>query len=221
MDSNSPTAADRQVSPAPDDPSWVDPPMTRRTRNRNERRDRVFRAAIGSFVQRGFDETSMDEIAARAGLGRTTVFNHFPRKVGFLDEWTLRRRQRAQRAFAEAASRAGSLRVLLGRYLAELALLNEETRTETVAIMPLAVRHTGILVDHPLGRDLAEIVADASAELRPDADPGLIGRLVALGYFSAVCRWIATDPPPFTLADELAKLLETVLDGALARRRRN
>jgi AcrR family transcriptional regulator len=158
------------------------------------------------------------QLAVRAGLARTTVFNHYPRKVLFLDDWTLRRRQRARRAFADGVLRGVSLRELLGRYLAELALLNEETRTETVAIMPAAVRSQDLLVDHPLARDLGTIVANASAELRPGADAELIGRLIALGYFSAVCRWIDTEPAPFDLADELAKLLEAVLDSALAKR---
>lgn len=201
-------------------PAGTDAPITRRTRKRNERRDRVFHAAIALFVEQGYDATSMEEIAIGAGLARTTVFNHYPRKVLFLEDWTLRRRQRASQAFADAALRDGTLREHLWRYLAELALLNEETRVETVAIMPPAVRSTGILIDPPLGRALAEIVAAASGETRCSTDPELIGRLIALGYFSAICRWIETEPAPFDLPDELAKLLDAVLDGALTQRAR-
>src|ERR1700684_2292639 len=32
------------------------------------------------FIERGFDNVTVDEIAAAADVGRMTVFNHFPRK---------------------------------------------------------------------------------------------------------------------------------------------
>jgi len=192
------------------------PPPSRRTRGRHERRDRMFEAAVTLFVEKGFDETSMDDIAERAGLARTTVFNHFPRKVAFLEEWTLRRRQRAARSFKDSDRTRQSARTLLGSYFRALAEVNLETRVETSAIMPLGVRSTDILLDHPLSRDLAELLSDAGAVLAPSATPTQVGRLLALGYFSAVTRWVAVDPEPFDLAAELAAILDTVLDGALA-----
>jgi AcrR family transcriptional regulator len=192
-------------------------PLTRRTRRRNERRDRVFTAAIELFADRGYDETSMDDIATRAGLARTTVFNHYPRKVLFLEDWAQRRRMLAARSFAERAPDAASVRDVLGAYLAALAALNEDSRAETAAIMPLALRYTDVMVDHPLGGDLAQLIVDSRAGLRPGADALWVGRLIALGYFSAVSRWITAEPPPFALADELASLLDAVLLGALPR----
>lgn len=192
------------------------PPPSRRTRGRHERRDRMFEAAVELFVEKGFDETSMDDIAERAGLARTTVFNHFPRKVAFLEEWTLRRRQRAAESFRDSDRTRQPARVLLGSYFRALAAVNLETRVETSAIMPLGVRQTDILLDHPLSRDLAELLSDAETVLAPSATPTQVGRLLALGYFSAVTRWVAVEPEPFDLAAELAALLDTVLDGALA-----
>lgn len=192
------------------------PPPSRRTRGRTERRDRMFEAAVELFVEQGFDETSMDDIAERAGLARTTVFNHFPRKVAFLEEWTLRRRQRAAQSFKGSDRTRRSARTLLGNYFAALAEVNLETRVETSAIMPLGVRQTDILLDHPLSRDLAALIEDADTALAPSATPTQVGRLLALGYFSAVTRWVAVEPEPFDLAAELAAILDTVLDGALA-----
>ncbi|MDD7940343.1 helix-turn-helix domain containing protein [Actinomycetospora lutea] len=200
--------ADSDVTPGP--------PPSRRTRGRTERRDRMFEAAVDLFVEKGFDETSMDDIAERAGLARTTVFNHFPRKVAFLEEWTLRRRQRAAQSFKDSDRTSQPARVLLGSYFRALAEVNLETRVETSAIMPLGVRQTDILLDHPLSRDLAELLSDADTVLAPSATPTQVGRLLALGYFSAVTRWVAVEPEPFDLAAELASILDTVLDGALA-----
>ena len=124
------------------------------------------------IVEKGFDETSMNDVAARSGLSRTTVFNHFPRKMAFLDEWALRRRERAASSFAHDPAAPLPLREVLGRYLAALADLNVETRRETVALMPPRLRHTDWLVTHPLVRDLAEFVIDSGVALRPHAGAG-------------------------------------------------
>jgi len=82
--------------------------------------------------------------------------------------------------------------------------------------MPPRLRHTDWLVTHPLVRDLAEFVIDSGVALRPHAGADQVGRMLALGYFSAVIRWIDVEPAPFDLATELSDLLETVLAGALA-----
>ncbi|MFE3878112.1 TetR family transcriptional regulator [Kitasatospora sp. NPDC059146] len=41
---------------------------------------RIFRAAIGLFIERGFDQVSVAEIAAAAEVSKMTVFNYFPTK---------------------------------------------------------------------------------------------------------------------------------------------
>jgi len=43
-------------------------------------KDRLREAAFGLFESQGFERTTVDDIAARAGVGRTTYFRHFPTK---------------------------------------------------------------------------------------------------------------------------------------------
>ncbi|MDL5159749.1 TetR/AcrR family transcriptional regulator [Actinomycetospora termitidis] len=192
------------------------PAVSTRTRKRHERRDRVYAAAIALFVERGFDETSMDDIAARAGLARTTVFNHFSRKALFLEEWARRRRERAARALEDAAPSTRPLREVLGSYFSGLAAVNAGTRIETTALMSLSLKANDVFRGHTLGHDLAELITASGEPLRPGTDAAQVGRLLALGYYSAVVRWIEVEPAPFDLDRELAAVLDTVLVGALA-----
>ncbi|HWT34916.1 MAG TPA: TetR/AcrR family transcriptional regulator, partial [Paraburkholderia sp.] len=46
----------------------------------DRKRAAVIEAAIDEFRASGFDATSMDRIAARAGVSKRTVYNHFPSK---------------------------------------------------------------------------------------------------------------------------------------------
>jgi AcrR family transcriptional regulator len=54
--------------------------MGRRTRKRLATRQAISDVATRLFMDRGFDQVTIDEIANAADVGRMTVFNHFPRK---------------------------------------------------------------------------------------------------------------------------------------------
>jgi AcrR family transcriptional regulator len=55
-------------------------PPDRRTRKRLATRQRISDTASRLFVERGFDQVTVDEIAEAADVARMTVFNHFARK---------------------------------------------------------------------------------------------------------------------------------------------
>lgn len=46
----------------------------------NSARDRLVRAAFELFAERGYERTTVEDIASHAGVGRTTFFRHFPAK---------------------------------------------------------------------------------------------------------------------------------------------
>jgi AcrR family transcriptional regulator len=55
-------------------------PPRRIQRRREITRERLIAVAVELFATRGYDQTSMEIIAAEADVARTTVFNHFARK---------------------------------------------------------------------------------------------------------------------------------------------
>lgn len=48
----------------------------------NQRRADILRAALTEFALRGIAGVSMSEIAARAGIGKSTIYEYFPSKTG-------------------------------------------------------------------------------------------------------------------------------------------
>src|SRR5215469_11344871 len=49
-------------------------------RQRQEREELILQAAEEMLAEKGYYETSMDEIAVRVGIAKGTVYLHFPRK---------------------------------------------------------------------------------------------------------------------------------------------
>lgn len=65
----------------------------------DRKRAAIVDAAIEAFLASGYDATSMDRIAAHAGVSKRTVYNHFPSKdalfVAILQKPGTRRRTTA------------------------------------------------------------------------------------------------------------------------------
>ncbi|KGE53673.1 TetR/AcrR family transcriptional regulator [Xanthomonas axonopodis pv. vasculorum] len=52
----------------------------------DRKRSAIVEAAIAEFRQHGFEATSMDRVAATAGVSKRTVYNHFPSKDALFGE---------------------------------------------------------------------------------------------------------------------------------------
>jgi AcrR family transcriptional regulator len=88
-------------------------------------RERISDAAFDLFAARGYDETSVDDIASAAGVGRTTFFRHYGSKesVIFPDHDALLRsvEERLRSTTEQSALRAvaDAVRLVLFNYVSE------------------------------------------------------------------------------------------------------
>src|SRR5690349_6126904 len=95
-----------------------------RERKKQATRQRISDVATGLFVERGFDEVTVAEVARAADVSAMTVFNYFPRKEDlFLDRipqavdmFTEAVRQRDPAQSPLAALRALALQLLDQRH---------------------------------------------------------------------------------------------------------
>jgi AcrR family transcriptional regulator len=103
------------------------PPPGRRERKKREVRRRIYDAAFALFVEKGFDATTVDQIAERADVGKGTVFNYFPRKTSLLSALAVDWSDRLLEEFGPVSSWRGSTRAQLERafrFLADLGARN-------------------------------------------------------------------------------------------------
>src|SRR5216684_7426172 len=56
------------------------PTTSLKEKQRREREELIIRAAEEVLQEKGYYETSMDEIAARVGIAKGTIYTHFPGK---------------------------------------------------------------------------------------------------------------------------------------------
>ncbi len=85
------------------------PAATLRLRKHAEARRALFDAAMELFREKGYAETSAEEIAARAGFSRATFFNHFGSKSAVLRFYGEQLQARMERLLAHAGPGAAPL----------------------------------------------------------------------------------------------------------------
>src|SRR3984957_17821988 len=80
---------------------------SRRERHRTETRDRIYRAALQLFAERGYLETTVEDITNAADVGKGTFFNYFPTKEHVLASFGDERITAIQNALAHARMKKG------------------------------------------------------------------------------------------------------------------
>lgn len=60
--------------------------MTRKSRDTSKKRQAILDAAISTFIENGYEGTSMDMVAENSGSSKRTVYNHFASKEALIEE---------------------------------------------------------------------------------------------------------------------------------------
>jgi len=84
-------------------------PAGRRERHRNETRERLYRAALDLFAERGFLRTTVEDITEAADVGKGTFFNYFPTKEHILAEFGGAYLEAVQKGLEEARETDGPI----------------------------------------------------------------------------------------------------------------
>ncbi|MFF4147730.1 TetR/AcrR family transcriptional regulator [Streptomyces sp. NPDC001698] len=195
-------------STAPDGRASSAPAPGRRLR-RAERREQILDAATRAFARTGYVATSLDDIAAEAGISRVILYRHFESKSDLYRAVLDRACARLAHAVGEdnftgdsipalvqaAAEDPDGFRLLF-RYAAREADFRDVTDSLTAASRDVAHRH------------LAELISDAHW-----AD--WAARLIPAATTEAVIAWLdAGQPDPDQAAERIAQAVHGIIQAA-------
>jgi AcrR family transcriptional regulator len=188
-------------------------PANRRLRHRNETRERIFRAALQLFAERGYLETTVEQITEAADVGKGTFFNYFPTKEHVLERYGEERVEAIERSLE--AVRTGNQSVLSA--LKELAtdLAGQSSESPELLRAVFAANLTSAPVLRELQkriergrRLLTEIVilGQKNGDIRRDLSAPEMARLFRLIFMGVTFAW-SVDPD-----SSLRKTAEQVWD---------
>jgi len=172
----------------------------RRERRAAETRERIFRAALRLFAERGFVATTVEDITEAADVGKGTFFNYFPSKEHALAAFGEMQVSKVAAAVTDPAATERPLEVTMGRMVQSLA--EEPGRSPALVRALLTAILTSAPVRQLMLRNLerargllVEIfgVAQQRGELRRDRKPEEIARAMQRMFFGTMFMW-AVDP---------------------------
>ena len=168
----------------------------RRGRRQAETRERLFRTAMKLFAERGFFETTVEDITDAADVGKGTFFNYFPSKEHVLGAFGEIQRGKIEAALIEARASKTPFGVQFRR-LGD-ALLEEPGRSPAF-LRSAMIAHLSSdsvrkhLCDNlALGRQkLAEFLAlgQERGEVRRDIEARELARGVQESFFGSMLLW--------------------------------
>jgi len=169
-------------------------PAGRRERRRTEIRERLFRAALRLFAERGFMGTTVEDITEAADVGKGTFFNYFRTKEHVLATFGAERLAALERAL-ERARKGPVMPVLrdlpndLVSHTTENAALLRAIYAAHASCAPVrAELHKRLQVGRGL---LAEIfaIAQERGEVRTDLSAMDVARLVQIMLLGVTLAW--------------------------------
>lgn len=182
-------------------------------------RERLVVAAVDLFTEKGYDATTVAEIASRAGVTRSTFFRHFPDKRELLVAGQETLSKLLASGIADADSRATPLEAVaagLRRASDEIGPVNREIGPRLKA----AVAASTELQERDALKTVGLAAAMTAALITrgvPESSAQLAGELGVIAFKRGYARWLESEDDDRLAAHAVAALDEIRNEAATLR----
>lgn len=195
---------------------------SRRERQKADRRSRIYEAAIELFSQKGFAETTVQEITDHADVGKGTFFNYFASKDAILLEYYKKVVDEllAYAETVEASTVRGQFELIFRRGAMQA---RREGKLFEILIREIFARPAFAELDREIHERFLVVYSGlvergmAKGELNRALDVALAARLVGDIFSSTALEW-AFYEKAFSMEEVLLKKLEVLFQGLEARK---
>jgi len=179
--------------------------------------DALLGVAIGVFTERGYDGTTMEDLAAALGITKSSIYHHVSGKQEILARALDRALAGLETVLTDARASADPAMARLERAVRDsVATLIAELPSVTLLLRVRGnteVERAALARRRRIDGELAGLVtaAQGDGDLRPDLDPALVARLI-FGTVNSLVEWYRprAGASPDLVADALCAM---VFDG--------
>lgn len=193
---------------------------SRRERRKLDVTRRIRRAALELFHEKGYDATTVEEIAERADVAKGTFFNHFPRKDALLLALGEEVLDRIEEQLGPVSAWEGSVDEQVLRFFLAISELAGRDRDLTRVMLIENMRNCWMQTEpDPVELRFQEALrtiltrAAGRGELRPHVQIGAAVKLLEALHLSTVVDWLRTENTTTSLSEALTLRLDLVCQG--------
>lgn len=201
------------------------PPTSRRDRKKQATKRAIYDVAIRLFMERGYEETTIDDITGTTDISRGTFFNYYASKADILHEIAAEALEFARCTFERNFARPGEpVAEKIRRSLRCFAMIVERDPRyyQTVFLDAMRSQAGFVAANRDVARNLIEALsghmraAQRAGELNPSLDPSQLAEMLTGIYMYAILSYILKGCPG-SLVERIDKAAEIFLEGCQAR----
>jgi AcrR family transcriptional regulator len=189
-------------------------------RKKEETTQKIIQAALALFKQRGFDATTMEQIAQEADIARGTLYNYFPVKEAILNIYIQRSfsRQNSERAvrLQEMPDTRSRMRFIFQALMEGVQAQKEifekymvYRMQKTLSLRPEEDMKSGL---YRLGTEIIEL-GQKSGELRSDLSPAMLEDLFEFAFIEMV-KLFYLYPETYDPYETIERCMDLFMNGA-------
>lgn len=190
--------------------------MSLREKKKIETKNKIIEVAGRLFKEKGFDNTSVDEITREAEIGKGTFFNYFPTKETLLIDFAKQKEELVYNLVRNELKKSTSTKEKIKNTLVLVAKSNEKDKELTKLFVFEYLRHYGY--EERRSRSLNTILYDLlekgvkTGEVKSSIDVKRAAENITGIYFSSLMEWLWSKSD-YSFSEDISKKIDMVFDG--------
>lgn len=192
--------------------------MSLRDKKKIETRKSIFEIAGRLFKEKGFDNTTIDEITKEAGIGKGTFFNYFPTKEALLQDFIKRKEELVFDLVKDQLTRNIPTKDKIKNILVLVAKSNETDRELTKLFVFEHMKHYGQEERKSSSlNQLIQVIFEKGIktdEFKIGLDYKMAAGNLAGIYFVSLMEWLWSKDD-YSLSEDISKRIDMIFEGII------
>ena len=192
--------------------------MSLRDKKKIETKKNIFEIAGRLFKEKGYNNTTVDEITKEAGIGKGTFFNYFPTKEALLQDFIKQKEELVFDLLKDQLTRNISIKDKIKNILVLVAKSNEKDRELTKLFVFEHMKHYGQEERKSTSlNQLIQVIFEKGIKTE-DFKIGLdykmaAGNLAGI-YFVSLMEWLWSKDD-YSLSEDISKRIDMIFEGII------
>jgi len=190
--------------------------MSLREKKKIETRNKIFEVAGRLFKEKGFENTTVDEITREAGIGKGTFFNYYPTKEALLVDFVKEKEELVFDLVKNELRKNIHVRERIKNALLTVAKSNEKNKELTKLFVVEHLRHYGYneRTSKGLNTLLHKIIEKGveAGEIRNSIDIKKAAENITGIYYTSLMEWLWSESD-YSFSEDISIKIDMIFDG--------
>ncbi|MCX9010602.1 MAG: TetR/AcrR family transcriptional regulator [Candidatus Methanoperedens sp.] len=190
--------------------------MSLREKKKIETKNKIIEVGGRLFKEKGFNNTTVDEIAREAEIGKGTFFNYFPTKEALLREFDEQKQELVYNLARNELKRSIPTREKIKNILVSVAKSNEKDKELTRLFVFEYLRHYGY--EERRSDSLNTILQDLlengikTGDVKNGLDIKRAAENLTAIYYMSLMEWLWSKSD-YSFSEDISKKIDMIFDG--------